>query len=173
MRAIFVSLGLMIMVPAAALAQTDVSTEMIYECANIDSDAERLTCYDDAVSRFQAAEASGQLAIIDKSDVEQLNRESFGLSLPSIPKNILPKFGKSESADLDEILEPVSQVTRLRFENLRITLENGQVWEQTDGKQIVFSEKRGAETAAIKRAAFGSFKMKLDGGRSFRVKRIK
>ena len=92
MRAIFVSLGLMIMVPAAALAQTDVSTEMIYECANIDSDAERLTCYDDAVSRFQAAEASGQVAIIDKSDVEQLNRESFGLSLPSIPKNILPKF---------------------------------------------------------------------------------
>ncbi len=173
MRIMWVLLLPIAFVSSEAYAQSEVSTDMIYECSSIEDDVDRLACFDDTVNRFRAAEISGQVTTISKSDVEQLNRETFGLSLPSLPKSILPKFGSNDSPELNSIFEPVATVSRLRYENLQVTLENGQVWEQTDSKQVNFSKKRGVETAEIKRAAFGSFKMKLDGGRAFRVKRVR
>lgn len=157
----------------AAFAQENISTHTIYACSSISSDAERLACYDEAVSRFRDAETSGEVTTIRRSDLVKLNRDSFGLSLPSIPRNILPRFGNGDSSELDVIVEPVEKVERLRYDNLRIVLENGQIWEQTDSKQININKRQGVESAEIKRAALGSFKMQLDGGRSFRAKRIK
>ncbi|MEL6474525.1 MAG: hypothetical protein AAFQ21_10605, partial [Pseudomonadota bacterium] len=55
---------------------------------------------------------------------------------------------------------------------LNVLQENGQVWEQTDSDRVYYSKRKGVESAEVKRAAFGSFRMKLDGGRAFRVKRV-
>lgn len=171
MRWCFILVSLIASPLAVAVAQDEVSTQTIYACASIASDADRLVCYDDAVGRFREAEVSGAVATISKSNLEELNRDSFGFSLPSIPK-ILPKFGSSEPSSLNVVIAPVEKVSRLRYDNLRIELENGQIWEQTDGKRINFSKNRRVKSAEIKRAALGSYKMKLDGGRSFRAKRI-
>ena len=158
---------------APAWAQESISTESIYACANIENDAERLSCYDAAVNQFRAAEEAGEVATISKSEIAELNRESFGFSLPSLPKNILPKFGSSDDSDIDVLTEPVKSVSKTRLDKLRVTLENGQVWEQIDTKKVYYSKKRGVESAEINRASLGSFKMKLDGGRAFRARRIR
>lgn len=169
--------GLIIMITCMsalpAIAEDRVSTEAIYACAEIAEDAERLACFDNTVAQFRAAEDAGEVATISKEELSELNRESFGLSLPSLPKTLLPKFGSSDDTKLDTISEPVKSTSRLSSGKLRITLENGQVWDQIDTKDIYVSRKRGVESAEIKRASLGSFKMKLDGGRSFRVTRAK
>ena len=54
-----------------------------------------------------------------------------------------------------------------------VTLENGQVWRQTDSKDVFYSAKRGVEEATIKSAALGSYMMKFDDGVLFRVERVK
>lgn len=154
-------------------AQESASTESIYACSDIEIDAERLACFDAAVAQFRTAEEAGEVATISKQELTELNRESFGLSLPSLPKNILPKFGSSDDTNLDAITEAVQSARRLSTGKLRITLVNGQVWDQIDTKDIYVSKKRGVDSAEIKRASLGSFKMKLDGGRSFRVTRAK
>lgn len=159
-----------------ALAQEDapISTKAIYACAEITDDSERLACYDETVGRFEAAEASGEVTTISKAEVEELQKDSFGFSLPSIPRIVMPKFGGGdEDGELKTVTVAVTEVERLRYDNLRVTLENGQVWEQTDGKRIQFSKRLGVESASIKRASLGSFMMKLDGGSSFRVKRLR
>ena len=158
---------------APVWAQENISTESIYVCAAIEVDADRLACYDDAVGAFKAAEDAGEVATLSKTELTELNRESFGFSLPSLPKNILPKFGSSDTANLDAISEPVKSIATRQHGKLRVTLENGQVWDQIDTKQVYYSRKRGVEAAEIKRASLGSFKMKLDGGRAFRVTRVK
>lgn len=160
-------------VSSPAWAQETVTTEAIYACADIEGDSERLACYDAAVSQFRTAEEAGEVATISKSELTELNRESFGFSLPSLPKNILPKFGSSDTSEIDVLTEPVKSVTRTRLDKLRVTLVNGQVWEQIDTKKILYSKKRGVESAEINRASLGSFKMKLDGGRAFRARRIR
>mgnify|MGYP003639262881 CR=1 FL=1 len=51
---------------------------------------------------------------------------------------------------------------------LRVTLDNGQVWVQIDDKS---TRARNQTQAHIYSAALGSYKMKLDGGLAFRVRR--
>ncbi|MEL6860424.1 MAG: hypothetical protein AAGL11_01190 [Pseudomonadota bacterium] len=150
-----------------------ISTQAIYACAEISDDMERLACYDESVGRLEAAEAAGEVTTISKAEVEEIERDSFGFSLPSIARNVLPKFGNDDGEKLAELEVPVESVRRLSYGNLRVALENGQVWEQTDSQRVNYSKKNGVESAEIKRAALGSFKMKLDGGRAFRVKRVK
>lgn len=158
-----------------AMAQDEppISTQAIYACAEIADDLERLACYDDTVGRFEAAEAAGEVATISKSEVEELKKDSFGFALPSIPRIVMPKFGGGDKNDVEAVTLAVSSIKRLPYDNLRITLENGQVWEQTDGRRVTYSKRKGVDSAEITRASLGSYKMKLDGGTSFRVKRLK
>lgn len=173
MKYVLALAGVIVLPFSMASAQETVSMDDIYACAEIEADAERLSCFDGAVNQFRAAEDAGEVATISKSELTELKRDSFGFSLPSLPKNILPKFGNSDAAELDAITEPVKSVSRLQHDKLRVTLENGQIWDQIDTKHITYSKRRGVESAEIKRASFGSFKMKLDGGRSFRARRVR
>ena len=165
--------GGLLVADAHAQEPKPVSTQAIYACAEIADDMARLACYDESVGRLEAAEAAGEVTTISKAEVEEIERDSFGFSLPSIARNVLPKFGNDEAEKLQEVVFAVESINRRSNDKIRITLENGQVWDQSDDKWVYYSKKNGAESAEIKRAALGSFKMKLDGGRAFRVKRVR
>jgi len=149
-----------------ALAE-DASTEDVYACAGISTDAERLACYDAAVGRLKAAEDAGEVTTITRSEVETVKRDSFGFSIPSLPTLALKKSGGSDE-ELDEITTGVTSVRMDSAGRLRVTLDNGQVWVQIDDKS---TRARNQAEARIYTAALGSYKMKLDGGRAFRVRR--
>ena len=154
-----------------ALAE-EVSTSDVYACKAIASDAERLACYDAAVGRLKAAEEAGEVKTFTRKDVEQVKRESFGFSIPSLPKLAFGNKddeGKAKPDDLKEVTEAVKSVGGTRGA-LRVTLENGQVWVQIDDKSV---NPRNQKEARIYQAALGSYKMKLDGGLAFRVRREK
>ena len=151
-----------------ALAETgDVSTSDVYACKDISTDAERLACYDAAVGRLKAAEDAGEVKTFTRKEVEEVKRDSFGFSIPSLPK--LAFGGSDDAEDLKRVDQPVKTVGGTRGA-LRVTLENGQVWVQTDDKGI---SPRNQKEARIYEAALGSYKMKLDGGLAFRVERVK
>ena len=153
-----------------ALAE-DVSTSDVYACKDIPTDAERLACYDIAVGRLKAAEDAGEVKTFTRKEVEEVKRDSFGLSIPSLPKLAFggrDESGNSNSDELTEVTFPIKSI-RNSSNGVIITLENGQVWQQTDDRRV---SSRGQKEAFIYQAALGSFKMKLDGGRAFRVKRV-
>lgn len=158
-----------------ALAQAPASTDAVYACASMDDDMARLSCYDDAVGRLKAAEEAGEVTTISKAEVEEVQRDAFGFSLPSLPKLAMPKFGgdKDEDGTLRSVTTAVTKVKTSKINGLTITLENGQVWQQTDGRSVSYSKRKGVKEAEVKTASFGSFMMKLDGGVAFRVKRLK
>lgn len=173
-RAVLIAASASLLIGGAeAEEKKQVSTGEIYACASIVGDAERLACYDETVSRFEAAEKAGEVTTISKSEVEELAQDSFGFSVPSLPRIVMPKFGGDQGGLPDEVELAVASVERTRYQKLRVTLENGQVWEQTDGKRIQYSQRIGVDSAVVKRAALGSYKMKLDGGPAFRVARLK
>lgn len=150
----------------------DVSTSDVYACKDISGDTERLACYDAAVGRLKAAEEAGEVKTFTRKEVEEVKRDSFGFSIPSLPKLAFGgKEGgdKAAAEDLKEVTFPIKSIGGERG-SLRITLENGQVWAQTDDKGI---NPRGQKEARIYKAALGSYKMKLDGGLAFRVERVK
>lgn len=162
--------------PLAAVAETANETDAVYACIDIEPDGDRLACYDDAVGRLKIAEDTGEIATVSRTEVEQVRREAFGFSLPSLPafawRGDDSDDGDSKAEKIDTVTLAVSEIERLQTGRLFITLENGQVWRQTDGPRVTYSASRGVESAEIKRAALGSYRMKLDGGRAFRVKRV-
>lgn len=164
----------LVMIAFPAFSQTSASTGDVYACATLEADAERLACYDTAVGRLKAAEDAGEVATVTRAEVEQVQKESFGFSIPSLPKLALPKLGsdKSDSAELAQIEFAVTKIKPNAYKKLTVTLENGQVWQQTDSDSVYYSKKKPPKTAVVKSSRFGGFKMKLDGGTAFRVKRV-
>lgn len=158
--------GMILALGAPAIAE-DVSTDAVYACTAIEDDTERLACYDGAVGRLQAAEAAGEVTTVTRKEVEQVQKDSFGFSIPSLPSLML---GKSDGGtNLKEVVQPVKSIRGKRG-GLVIYLENGQIWRQIDSKQL---RNNGQSEAQIYEAALGSYKMKLDGGLAFRVERVK
>lgn len=147
-----------------ALAQ-EASLEAVLACRAIEDPTERVSCYDAAVGRLEQAQAQGEVKVITRADVEKVQRESFGFRIPS-----LPSFGGSDDGDDGELKRVTEAVKSVSGGNgkLRIVLENGSVWQQIDDKNI---RARNVESAEIYQAALGSYKMKLDGGLAFRVRR--
>lgn len=156
----------------SAHAQGPAQTDAVYACTSIEIDAERLACYDEAVGRLKTAEESGEITTVSRAQVEEVRRDAFGFSLPSLPSFARSAGASAQPDALDSVTVAVSEIDRNRYDMVTVTLENGQVWRQIDGRRVVFSARLGVEEAEIKRAALGSYRMKLDGGRAFRVKRV-
>lgn len=153
-----------------ALAENPATTEAVYACSEEADDLARLACYDAAVGRLQAAEEAGEIATVTREEVETVQREGFGFSIPSLPALAMTALGGEESsAEIENIVEEVDRVTRNSAGKAVIYLTNGQVWRQTGTERVT---RRDVSEAEIVRAAFGSFKMKLDGGNAFRVTRV-
>lgn len=148
-----------------AFAQSAV-TKDVYACRDISDEKARLACYDTAVGRLRAAEESGDVTTISRADVEQVQRESFGFKIPSLPK-FASRKGDAAENEVTSITSAVRSVSAGPGK-LRVTLENGQVWTQIDDKTVRAKKPKSAE---ISQAALGSFKMKLDDGLAFRVRR--
>jgi hypothetical protein len=165
---------------AAAASVDKVSKELrsavlqgIVDCrAMTDADA-RLKCYDAAAARLDAAEASGQVVVVDREQLRQARKEAFGLTLPSLDA-LARGSGKLAKAamgeDADRITASVKQVSRRDDGRWVIVLETGAVWRQVDDESVEHPP-HPQSTAEIRKAALGSYFMKLDGQRSIRVMR--
>lgn len=165
--------GAMAVPQALAQEDGDVSTSTVYACADITDDMQRLSCYDSAVGRLKSAEEAGEVVAVTRKEVETVQRESFGFSLPSLPKLTMPKFGGGDDGELKEVTAGVERVSSGPRGKVIVYLDTGAVWQQTDDKRVYVSKRQTFETAEIRRAAFGSYMMKLDDGVLFRVERIR
>ncbi len=80
----------------------------------------------------------------------------------------------AEPAEPDSVRLVISEVRERPYGEKRFFMENGQVWEQVGSENVRIPRNNNGETfAVIRRAAFGSFLMKInDQGRAFRVRRV-
>lgn len=73
------------------------------------------------------------------------------------------------AAEQQTMKQTVSRVMVDPYDKFIITLENGQVWRQTDGRIKI----RDGDMVTIRRAALGSFLLQVEGfNRTVRVKRV-
>jgi hypothetical protein len=181
MRPVFMSLVATLACAGAAAAQESPATASppnvlakVYACAAVPEAQARLACFDAEVAALRTAETEGQFAAVDATRARQIQRESFGFSLPSLPQLGLPTFRRpSEGGPPEENLDSQSmKIARLgRFDGrTSFIMENGQVWVLVEAQENR-NAKAGAEVN-IRKAALGSFLMSVEaGGRALRVRR--
>lgn len=137
----------------------------VLECRKlVDPDA-RLACFDTSVAALETANQQKSLVVISEETVKETRRGLFGLALPRI--------GIFRDTDDDEALKELSTAIK----SVRgvdgawvFTLEDGAVWQQTDGAYL--RQPKVGQSITIRRAAMGSYIAKVEGGLGFRIKRV-
>ena len=147
----------------------------IYSCTPIKDSLERLACFDKHVSALKFKEEKKEIITITAKQAKAVERDSFGFSLPSLPKLGLINSNTDKSKKSAQTFK-VETLTNNR-NRIILKMENGQIWQKSSSDAVYIP--KGNLTAQIKPAAFGSFFVSLtnDKGQSsskgIRVKRIK
>lgn len=163
------AVGAAALLSTAAQAQTPGAglVERLAACRAIGADAERLACFDAAAGALEAARAEGQVVILDREEVAETQRRTFGLDI-----NALNPFAR------DGGVEEIEQVASTLRESRQVgagrrwvfTLEDGSTWRQVDDERLRVDPRAGM-AVEIRRASMGSYLMSVDGARSIRVRR--
>jgi hypothetical protein len=181
MRIVLASLCFIaIAAPASAQEQppgTPSVLDQVYACANIADETQRLACYDGAVGRLREAQSSGNLVAVDRGQAQEMEREAFGFSLPSLSRIFGGGGGNRDSASapafeqIDEIRMQIASVVHRRNRPSTFTMTNGQVWVQIDDE--VARNVRNGGNVTVRRASFNSYLMSVEaGGPAIRVRRV-
>lgn len=167
------------MIGSISWAQDNVEPDImddLQKCQLIQKDKERLMCYDQAMPMLRSAIETKDILVLNKSEIAEAQEDSFGKNEDGDVqlKKIIEKEEIADTAKAPkELVSPILKTERNNRNGLRFYLENGQIWDQTDSSFISVNKKK-QNSAVIKKAAFGSFRLRVNGkGTPVRVKRIK
>ena len=154
--------------PKASKAAESPFVRALTDCRSQAEDAARLRCYDAAAAALTEATTSGKVVVVDQEDVRKTRRSLFGFSLPKIPF-----FGGDDSANdqQEELTAKVASAGSIGFGKYRMKLEDGALWETTEG-MMTMSDPKPGDTVVIKRGPLGSYMIRIAGQRGVRAKRV-
>jgi hypothetical protein len=164
----------LLLTPAAASAQ-DMSA--LAACAAKVEDADRLACYDAAVAAIApetratlaarkeaAAKAQAERLAAERAAAERAKRDSFG------GESVAAQRANLSAERLDSVEASITEVLRSPLGASVFLLDNGQIWRQSDIRQL--PPIRPGAAVTLKRGALGSYQMTIPSiRRSMAVRR--
>ena len=151
------------------VAQGSPLVTAIDRCRQIAEPMQRLTCYDNAAGALVKATTSGEVSVVDRSEVRRVRRSLFGFTMPR-----LPFFsGDTTAGEVQNKLEStVTTVRPLANGYFRITIaEDGAVWE-TSETNVSFDPPRPGQKIEILRGPLGSYFLRINGQVGVRGRRV-
>lgn len=151
----------------SALAQTAPDgLSPLRECRLIADRSARVDCYDAVADRLEAAQTAGELVVVDRGKVSELQRELFGFAAPAM--SALFRGGKSDDVGaIESTLQRAVQETDGKW---RFHLDDGSQWSQVDFDPVRFQNRQG-QPVRVRRAALGSYMLTTGNSRAVRVQR--
>jgi len=165
----------------------------VRDCVAISDDAKRLACYDTVFGRGSAAlpgpaaapAAASAGASVAPTTVPPATAPGTASATPAAPVLIDPvaEFGLSESqkraqnperakdVSPDSITANVAEVGRQPTGGLVVTLENGQVWAQSES--LTKARVAPGDEVTIRKATLGSYMLVAPNKVSMRVRRVR
>jgi hypothetical protein len=140
--------------------------DSLLACRGETDDAKRLACADKGLEALAAATATKEVQVVTREDVRQTRRSLFGFGLPK-----LPLFSNDDSANEtpDEVETTIRSARSDGYGKFTFVLVDGAVWRTTEA---VRGKPTANDRIRIKRAALGSYKVKINGGPAVRALRV-
>lgn len=138
-------------------------------CRAVASEAARLACYDRTAAKLSAMLAANEVVVFDREEIKATRRGLFGFSLPRLP---FFKRGEREAGTVEELTELTAKVATARdngYGRYTVKLEDGAVWRTTEA--VVRPPRSGSEVT-IRRAALGSYFLRVGNARGVRAMRV-
>jgi hypothetical protein len=163
-QTVTIGLAFVIAIASAPALAMDIHAEL-NACRMLQSDAERLTCYDAiGAGTIEPVAGSTPEAAPDPSAAPApeptLPAESsvtFGKSASETYREQKEAFGKEE---IRELAATVAELRRMGNYKMEITLDNGQKWHQITSSYLTL---KVGDDIVIKRAALDSYKLLPQG----------
>ena len=137
-------------------------------CGGVADPAQKAACYDTALAAFTSAVRSGEVIIVQKKEAQAAQRSAFGLNLPAL--TIFDRSNGGGDGPLESITGEIGRAYRDQFSKWVVVLTDGAVWRQIDNETISPAPRAGSQVE-IRKAALGSYFMKVDGQRGVRARR--
>jgi hypothetical protein len=157
--------GALAAAPADQTKLPQLYSELI-RCRSVADEKERLACFESATSQLEAAVEKRDIVVVDREQMRNTRRTLFGLSLPRL--EILGDDAKDEVNQIDGIIAGVGANSDGRW---LLILRDGARWQQIDNRPLAFPPKAG-DKVVIRRAAMGSFMMRIGSQPGIRVRRL-
>ena len=141
----------------------------IEACRAITDPTQRLACYDQSAERLVNAARTGDVAVVDKSEVQKARKSLFGFSVPRIPF-----FSGDDSADAvsDTLETTITKAWGVGYGRYRLIVAEGNAeWETTEA-YATMREPRAGDKVIIKRGSLGSYVMRIGSNRGVKGKRV-
>jgi hypothetical protein len=174
MRVAFLAAGAVLITAlsgAGEAAAQQSLTDKLYACTGMADAQARLACYDAAVGQLKQAQSTGDVAVVSRADVQKAEKDQFGFSSPP-QAAIIAGANAPAAAELDNVKVTITAATKRADGKFRFTLDNGQVWDQTDTVRVrMLPDPPFA--GEVSKGALGSFFLKPADKTAVRVKRVK
>jgi hypothetical protein len=153
----------------------ETQIDKVYACSSVTDAAARLVCFDAAVAAMKQAQASGDVSVVSRAQIQQAEKDSYGFGAAAQASAVTSAVTGSSATtapELDVVKVTITTATKRPNGTYRFTLDNGQVWEQTDTVALG-TLPRGMIEAEIRKASLGTFMLRPGNRSAVRVKRIK
>jgi len=138
-----------VLLPIVAWAQGDTLRQELAKCSRIAEVTPRVACYD-TLARPQQDTARIETATATAPPLASTPAPLKAKALP-----------EPAERSVEEFTSRVTALNEIQRDKWRITLENGQVWQQTVGKPFLL---RANDTVRIAATGWGrSFRLEVDG----------
>lgn len=154
--------------PAAAQAKLERSGALkaVVDCRPIADPAQRLACYDAATAALDAAEAKGDVVVVDRAQVQEARKAAFGFNF-QMPSFLTQGEAPEALKQIDSTVGSARQDARGKW---TVVLEDGAVWTQIDAEKFRKAPAPG-DKVEIRAASLGSFFLKVEKLGTIRAKR--
>jgi hypothetical protein len=180
------ALGALVVLPGLAFAASSTRTalEDIQACAGIAEAQARLACYDASMPKVRAAlnqatendrvelfgltlweegPSTGDATRPEEFGADRLSPEQrAALAAQSAPAGTPPPVAADE---IQEISSQIVEVGRNNAERVVFVLANGQVWRQSETKDIGLPSNPAGQTVRISKGTFGSYFLTREGSK--------
>ena len=151
---------------AGRIGQDNELIEKLKVCQLEADNDKRLACFDTAVGNIVAANEAGDVRIVDREEIKENRRSLFGFNIPN--KGLLAAPKEEVDTSLRTTVKSVRYITSRK---VRFRTEEGAVWEIGNAPARMRRIEAG-DPVEFKKAALGSYFVKVRGQRGVKGKRV-
>ncbi|MBN9478748.1 MAG: hypothetical protein J0I52_00785 [Bordetella sp.] len=148
----------------AQAARPVAALERLKECRLIVEADARARCFEAGAASLISTYDNGDLIIIERAQADAARRAMFGFSAPSLPA----VFGGDAIDALETSLVRTAGAANGAW---IFHLADGSVWRQIDNTRVANPRNRQGEPVIVRKAALGSYFLKIGDSRAIRVRR--
>ena len=151
------------------VAQGSPLVTAIDRCRQIAEPTQRLACYDNAAGALVKATTSGEVSVIDRTEVRRVRRSLFGFTMPRLP---FFSGDTTASETQNQLDSTITSVRALNNGYYRLVIaDNSAVWEVTESS-VSFDPPRAGQKITILRGPLGSYFLRINGQVGVRGRRV-